>query len=306
MVDHPLAALEDADPVPGAALPRGHLRRARQRPLGPPGGAAAYDEAEFAADALAVMDATATERAVIVGFSLGAQRGDAARGRASRARRPARLHRAGFPLAAGEPLPERAVHDFDERARHLRGLGEVQPPLLASRLPRLPRVLLRADASPSRTRPSRSRTASAGRSRPTPRRSRHAGGAGLCAASRSRELCRHVRCPVLVIHGDGTRSPARAAWRLAEQTGGELVTLEGSGHCPARRATRSRSTCCCATSSRRRRRRARWVRGNRGASARSTSPRRSGSATRAATSRSRTSCASSIPTSRSTGSPSIR
>ena len=36
---------------------------------------AAYDEREFAADALAVLDATATERAAIVGYSLGAQRG---------------------------------------------------------------------------------------------------------------------------------------------------------------------------------------------------------------------------------------
>jgi pimeloyl-ACP methyl ester carboxylesterase len=37
-----------------------------------PGGG--YEEREFAADALAVMDATATERAVLVSFSLGAQR----------------------------------------------------------------------------------------------------------------------------------------------------------------------------------------------------------------------------------------
>src|ERR1051325_8733992 len=40
-----------------------------------PAEAAAYDEREFAADALAVMDATGTERAVIIGFSLGSQRG---------------------------------------------------------------------------------------------------------------------------------------------------------------------------------------------------------------------------------------
>src|SRR5205823_7130981 len=36
---------------------------------------AAYEEREFADDALAVLDATGTERAVIVGFSLGGQRG---------------------------------------------------------------------------------------------------------------------------------------------------------------------------------------------------------------------------------------
>src|SRR5438105_9502612 len=40
-----------------------------------PQDAAAYAEREFAADTLAVLDATETEQAVIVGFSLGAQRG---------------------------------------------------------------------------------------------------------------------------------------------------------------------------------------------------------------------------------------
>src|SRR2546421_9895500 len=40
-----------------------------------PSGAEAYAETEFAADAVAVMDATATERAIIVGESAGAGRG---------------------------------------------------------------------------------------------------------------------------------------------------------------------------------------------------------------------------------------
>jgi len=40
-----------------------------------PSTAAAYAEAEFAADALAVIDATGTERAVLVALSMGAQRG---------------------------------------------------------------------------------------------------------------------------------------------------------------------------------------------------------------------------------------
>ncbi len=49
----------------------------------------------------------------------------------------------------------------------------------------------------------------------------------------SRALCRRVRCPVLVIHGesDAIASVTRGA-AFAEQTGGELVVLEGSGHAP--------------------------------------------------------------------------
>jgi pimeloyl-ACP methyl ester carboxylesterase len=49
----------------------------------------------------------------------------------------------------------------------------------------------------------------------------------------ARELARRVRCPVLVIHGeqDALGSVTRGI-ALAEDTGGELVTLEGSGHAP--------------------------------------------------------------------------
>src|SRR5436309_9672970 len=50
---------------------------------------------------------------------------------------------------------------------------------------------------------------------------------------RRHALCRRVRCPVLVIHGarDAITSVTRGA-ALAEQTGGDLVVLEGSGHAP--------------------------------------------------------------------------
>ena len=61
---------------------------------------AAYVEAEFAADALAVMDATATERAVLVGLSCGALWATPPRGRAPGARRGHRLHRPGRPARA--------------------------------------------------------------------------------------------------------------------------------------------------------------------------------------------------------------
>jgi len=46
-------------------------------------------------------------------------------------------------------------------------------------------------------------------------------------------LCLRVRCPVLVIHGDqdALNSVTRGT-AFAEQTGGNLVVLEGSGHAP--------------------------------------------------------------------------
>jgi pimeloyl-ACP methyl ester carboxylesterase/predicted glycosyltransferase len=49
----------------------------------------------------------------------------------------------------------------------------------------------------------------------------------------ARELARRVRCPVLVIHGDDDRICLHAEGvELAAETGGRLVTLEGSGHSP--------------------------------------------------------------------------
>ena len=134
----------------------------------------------------------------------------------------------------------------------------------------------------------------------------HDAGIGLPTGVEFTDLCARVRCPVLVMHGDEDAiRPQAQGVALAEATRGAFVSLEGSGHLPQARdpvkvnlllrdfiAPPPPARAGCAAS--------------RAASARSTSPRRSGSATRSATPRSPTSCASSIPTSRSTGSPSIR
>ena len=48
-----------------------------------------------------------------------------------------------------------------------------------------------------------------------------------------RELCARVQAPVLVVHGDDDRiSPSRRGEALAEATGGTFVSLAGSGHLP--------------------------------------------------------------------------
>ncbi len=161
--------LEGADPVPGAPLPRASpstaaatvARTGRSEPE-------AYTTSEFAADAIAVMDATATDRAALVALSCGALWATIARRRSPRAgrsasstsRRPSRS-RPTTRSATAAPLRRR-------RSTTERGLGEVQPPLLAPGLPRLPRVLLRQVLQRAALDASRSRTASAGRSRPTP------------------------------------------------------------------------------------------------------------------------------------------
>lgn len=111
-------------------------------------------------------------------------------------------------------------------------MAEVQPPLLAPGLPRLPRVLFRTCLERA----------------PFDETERGCGGLGLetspetlIATSESpgideevaRDLARSVNCPVLVLHGDQDAiSPHARGAALAEAARGTLVTLEGSGHLP--------------------------------------------------------------------------
>ena len=196
-----------------------------------PRDAAAYDEREFAADALAVMDATQTERAVIVGFSLGGQRG-----LLLAAEEPQRIEGAVFIgpsfMGGGEPLPERTVYDFDTEygteegwAKHNRfhWLRDYRDwvEFFISKMFTEPHSTKAIEDAVAWGLETDAETMLATQYAP-----------GL-TPEESRALCRRVRCPVLVIEGDGDaiNSVSRGA-AFAEHTGGELVVLEGSGHAP--------------------------------------------------------------------------
>ena len=143
LVDHPLEALEGADPLLRAPPQGAHLRRARQRALRP---AARHRRLRRSPvrGRHPRRDGRHRDRERAPGRSLrrGAL-GDPARRGPSRPGRWGRLHRRG---GAARPRASRA-HALPVRraARDRRGLGEAQPALLAEGLPRLPRVLLRPD-----------------------------------------------------------------------------------------------------------------------------------------------------------------
>ena len=66
VVDRPLAPLEAPDPLPRPPLPGRDVRRPRQRPIRPAAGRRRPTPTrEFVADAIAVLDATGTDRAVV-------------------------------------------------------------------------------------------------------------------------------------------------------------------------------------------------------------------------------------------------
>ena len=205
-----------ADSVSRAPLSRDHVRRPRQRALGQPASPRHIRADEFVADALAVMDATGTARATLVSLSRGAARSLLLWPRTTRSGsrrscssdRPCRCRRAAPRAGAGTRSTSRATP--------YEAWGKCNRHYWARALRGVPGVLLRAGASPSRTRPSRSRTPSGGRSRPTPRRSStteladRAPDEASCPAAAKR-----VRCPTLVIHGTEDADPPPRSGRSA-------------------------------------------------------------------------------------------
>src|SRR5262245_20084390 len=192
---------------------------------------AAYAEREFAADALAVMDATQTPRAIIVGFSMGGQRG-----LLLAANHPERVQAAVFIgpsyQGGGEPLPERTVYSWEEELDTDQGWAKHnQHYWLRDYQGYLDFFMSRMFTEPHSTKPTED---TVGWGLDTT-------GETLALTYRApdlepdelRELARRVRCPVLVIHGDhdAIGSVTRGI-ALAAHTGGRLVLLEGSGHAP--------------------------------------------------------------------------
>jgi len=192
----------------------------------------AYAEAEFAADALEVLDATATERAVVVGFSMGAQRA-----LLLAANHPERVEGAVFigpalPLGASTPRA-RAVISFDEEHETYEGWHKYNGRYwLEHYADFLEFFFSQVFTEPHSTKQIEDSVGWALESGPemliaTERAPR------IKDESQARELAARMRCPVLVIHGedDALRSHSTGA-ALAELTGGKLVTLKGSGHAP--------------------------------------------------------------------------
>jgi pimeloyl-ACP methyl ester carboxylesterase len=193
-----------------------------------------YVEDEFAEDLLAVMDASATEAAVLVSLSLGAQRallaGD---------RHPERVVGQVF---IGPALPfqehlERAqfgrrfLEELDTEAgwakanahywrRDYRGFLEF--------------FFAQAFSEPHSTKQIED---SVGYGLETDAEALIATVlAPPVGAAEFREICARVQCPVLVIHGEDDRiRPVEGGEELAALTGGRMMRLAGIGHCPQAR-----------------------------------------------------------------------
>ena len=155
----------------------------------------AYADDEYVADVLAVLDATGTQRAVLVGLSIGARHA-----LQFAARYPERS--AGV-IAMGTLFPASYLPSSTPGRTRLRGLGQVQPAPLAADYPGFVEFFMSqvftgaALAQAARGR----RLLGAGHRRPHPRPDPDNDRA-LPTVADAEATCREVRCPVLVAARD--------------------------------------------------------------------------------------------------------
>ena len=191
-----------------------------------------YSEREFAADALAVMDATETERAALVSLSLGAQRA-----LLLAAEQPERIEGAVF-IGPSVPLGERPearaiVGAWDKELDSDEGWAKYNRYYwLKDHKGFLEFFFSQMFNEPHSTKPIEDCVGWGLETSAETLVATEAFGKDLDAET-TRELAGRLRCPVLVIQGsqDAITGPDRGV-ALAEATGGDLVMLEGSGHGP--------------------------------------------------------------------------
>ena len=205
--------------------PRGNGRS--DRPIGPN----AYDEREFAADAVAVLDATGSDRAVIVGFSLGAQRS-----LLLATEHPARVAGVVF-IGPAVPLAPTASRDqwvagFNQPRDSYHGWGKYNRHYWLSDYEDFVEFFFsKAYNEPHSTKHHEDAVAWGMDTDPETLVDTHLGPS--LSADDVHALAERVSCPVLVIHGtaDAIRTH-QAGVALANLLGGTMVSLDGSGHAP--------------------------------------------------------------------------
>jgi pimeloyl-ACP methyl ester carboxylesterase len=198
-----------------------------------PPAAAAYDDDEYVADALAVLDATGTREAVLVGLSRGGRWAvELAATRPERVLGAALIDPA-LPFLA----PRRAqANSFDEELDSTEGWAKFNRHYWRRHY----RDFLEFFASEAFSEPHSTKQTEdmVGWGLETTAETLILTQLGAQPASREEmeAILRRVRCPVLIVHGDDDRVwPHAVGAAVAELTGGTLVTLGGGGHCPQAR-----------------------------------------------------------------------
>jgi len=199
-----------------------------------PTGSESYTHMQFAADSLAVMDATGTDQAVLVALSCGALWGiqlaadhdDRVLGLVAIA--PA------VPLAAG--LLERMEYEFGEEYEVTERWAKYNAAYWRKDYPGFLEYFFSQMFNEPHSTKQIEDCVGWGLDTDAETLIDATYGLEACGMQSFVSVCEQVRCPVLVIQGDEDKiRPYAAGVRLAEVTGGSLVTIEGGGHGPMAR-----------------------------------------------------------------------
>ncbi len=190
--------------------------------------ATAYGDREYVEDAIAVLDATGVERAVLVGVSMG--------GRHALQAAAWYPGRAAGVVAIGAALPWPLPPDFDEPKGSYEGWGKANRAYwLADYRGWVEFFMSQVFTEPHSTKQLEDgvgwglETTAETLLLTVP-------AIGAVTAADAEALCAQVRCPVLIVHGDEDGIvPYETGVMLARWTGGQLVTIHGGGHAPTLR-----------------------------------------------------------------------
>jgi pimeloyl-ACP methyl ester carboxylesterase/predicted glycosyltransferase len=193
-----------------------------------PATAEAYSDREYVDDAIAVLDATGVDRAVAVGVSLG--------GRHALQLAAWYPERAAGVIAIGAALPWPLPPDFDEPKDSYEGWGKANRHYwLADYRGWVEFFMSQVFTEPHSIKPWED---GVGYGLDTTGETLLLTAPAVAAptAADAEAICRQVRCPVLIVHGDQDGIvPYETGVALAGWTGGQLVTIHGGGHAPTMR-----------------------------------------------------------------------
>ncbi len=195
-----------------------------------PADSEAYTPIEFAADTLAVLDATDTQQAALAGFSCGALW--ILQVAADYPERVSGVIAIGPAVPLAPQLPERTVHPFGERLATTDGWAKYNRHYwLEGGYDDFLRFFFGKVISERHSTKQIEDMVGWGREVDPPTLVAADEGLRGCGLASFQAVCERVKAPVLVIHGeeDKVRSHAQGA-ALAKTTGGRLVTVAGGSH----------------------------------------------------------------------------
>jgi pimeloyl-ACP methyl ester carboxylesterase/predicted glycosyltransferase len=196
-----------------------------------PAGAAHYSEQEFAADCLAVMDATDTDQALLVALSRGASWSLILA--ADHSDRVSGIAFIGPAVELGPNHPEREGIPFEDRLVSYEGWHKYNAHYWRSNYRDFIEFFFTQVFSEPHSTKQIEDCVGWGLETTPETLIDTVLSRGFLDEQETRDLAARVHCPALVLHGDEDRVRSWTLGRaLADATGGSFVSLEGSGHCP--------------------------------------------------------------------------